>query len=72
MGPALAHVHISDNAPGRDCLPPGQGSFDFPRLFAQLRELSYQGAVILELYRNNFKDPEELVRSVALLRELCQ
>ena len=72
MGPALAHVHISDNAPGRDCLPPGQGSFDFPRLFAQLRELSYRGAVILELYRNNFKDPEELVRSVALLRELCQ
>ena len=72
MGSSLAHVHISDSAPGRECLPPGQGSFDFARFFSQLEKLSYQGAVVIELYRGDFSNPDQLQQSVHFLKKFVQ
>lgn len=72
MGPALAHIHISDSTPDRDCLPPGKGTFDFARFFSLLTELSYQEAAILELYRGNFEDPAELKQAVLYLEQFMK
>ena len=70
MGEGLAHIHISDHAPGRDCLAPGCGDFDFRAFFQGLRRIPYQGDVVVELYRSNFRNAEELAGSAAFLREL--
>ena len=38
------HRHLSDNRmPEADCMPPGRGSFDFPRLFSTLEAAGYPG-----------------------------
>ena len=50
MGESLATVHVSDvTAEGKMCLP-GQGVFDFAELFARLRDIGFDGAVLIENY----------------------
>lgn len=63
MGNCVQHVHISDSAPGFDCLPPGKGTFDFAGFYRKLKKNSYRGAVLIELYRQNYSDEEELLAS---------
>ena len=69
MGPALAHVHISDHDDRRDCLPPGKGTVDYDRLFRLLASVGFDGPVILELYRTNFEREAELAEAKRLLEE---
>lgn len=61
MGDRVAHVHISDHAPGQSCLPPGRGAMDTGRLLRELARRGYRGALIEELYRDNFGGVEDLV-----------
>lgn len=63
MGERLVHVHVNDNTPQEDCLLPGCGEMDYQRLREALRALSYDGCVILEVYRKNFKAFSEIVQS---------
>lgn len=63
MGKNLAHVHLSDNIVGADCLPVGKGEFDFHKLFAALNELGYDKGAILELYRDNYGGVGDLLES---------
>ena len=60
MGDRLCHVHLSDCREGRPCLLPGAGAFDLAGFRALLEELHYQGAVITEVYRDNFGGTGEL------------
>ena len=47
MGEGLCNVHVCDwDSQGKLCLP-GEGSFDFPALFAALRASGYDGPVVL-------------------------
>ena len=68
VGPQIEHVHISDSDPYRDCLPPGKGSFPFPKLFAALQAQGYSGKFIIELYRQNFDDEADLTAAQQFLR----
>lgn len=63
----IAHVHVSDHLPGKDCLPPGEGAFDFAALSQLLRKGGYQGGFVMELYAGNFQDDEQLLRARAFL-----
>lgn len=63
----IVHVHVSDHLPGRDCLPPGEGAFDFAALFRLLRQSGYPGSILIELYAGNFQDDAQLLRSKSLL-----
>lgn len=67
MGDRIVHVHVSDHDRERDCLPPGQGTFDYRRLISLLRERGYEGALILELYRANFTDEQDLMQAARYL-----
>lgn len=67
MGDALVHVHVSDNSPTQDCLPPGLGQLDFRRYFDALCALGYDGAIILEIYRSNFLKARDLYTSYKFL-----
>ena len=63
MGENVVHLHISDHTRERDCIPPGIGITNFSILFDKLEKISYQGIVMLELYRHNFQYISELVEA---------
>lgn len=67
MGGHIRHVHISDRNAAHDCLPPGEGSTDYAGLFRELRHAGFNGAVILELYRNNFETMSQLLHAMKIL-----
>ena len=60
MGNRLCHIHLSDHTAERPCLLPGEGDFDFEAFRSLLLELQYKGAVVTEVYRDNFSEPAEL------------
>lgn len=59
----ICHIHISDGTALEECLPIGEGDTDFSRFFSLLHEHNFNGGVILELYRRNYKEYEELLSS---------
>lgn len=65
-GESIVHVHLSDFKGALDCLPPGEGEFDFSKLFRALsdRERSY----IIELYSRNFESDSQLVKAMEFLK----
>lgn len=56
----IAHVHISDHKEGKDCLSIGEGVFHIQKFLSCLRSHGFDGGVIVELYRENYRDPVEL------------
>lgn len=65
VGEHVVHLHLSDGDDLHDCLPPGTGAFDFPRLFAELHRLNFDGACLIELYRNNFASSADLTDALS-------
>ncbi len=63
MGERLLHIHINDHTATEDCLLPGRGDMDYPRLFKMLRGFDYKGECIIEVYRKNFSVDSELKES---------
>ena len=72
MGKKIRHVHLSDNDEGHDCLIAGQGSFDIPKLFDRLYSIGYDGAVLLEVYRHNFKEEKELFEGLSYIKQFVK
>lgn len=66
----IVHIHISDNCTKETCLLPGTGTFDFSKLFKIMKLNNYCGSYIIELYRENFKEREELKTSYNYLDNL--
>ncbi len=70
MGERLTHVHISDiAADGKLCMP-GQGTFDFPLLIDRLKDVGFDGAIIIEVYKENFKEEIELKKACEFIDEI--
>jgi len=68
VGKSIVHLHLSDCLGDELCLPPSpQGSFDFKRLFCEMNELGYGGKYIIELYRRNFTEDNQLKRALDYL-----
>ncbi len=60
MGERLAYVHILDvDERGKNCLP-GQGRFDFKTLIRRLKDVGFNGALLIEAYAGDYKDEKEL------------
>ncbi len=60
MGERLAYVHISDvTAEGKMCLP-GKGIFDFPTLVKRLKDVGFDGALLIEAYEKDYEKEEDL------------
>lgn len=60
MGKRLAYVHVSDvNEYGGMCLP-GKGVFDFQTLIKRLKDVGFDGALLVEAYTGDYKDVTEL------------
>lgn len=63
VGGCIRHVHISDHRADCDCVPPGQGRFDFPELFRTMRGIGYEGAYMIEVYEHSYRDEREITES---------
>lgn len=72
MGNRLCHVHLSDGAPGRSCLLPGEGEEDFSSLFSRLSAQGYRGDMSIEVYRQGFCQAEDLERARLYVEELLK
>lgn len=59
----IRHYHISDHSLSSDCLLPGNGGFDFNAFFEFLRQKSYSGACVIEVYNNAYKNYSEIIES---------
>ncbi len=69
MGKDLAYVHLSDyNDMGKMCLP-GKGNFDFDTLVKRLKDVGFDGALIIEAYTDNYGDEQELLPAIEYLDE---
>ncbi len=62
MGENIKHVHISDHNRSNDCLIPSFGEYDFKPLFDFLENKNYGGAVLIEVYKNNYCEKSELLK----------
>lgn len=59
----IVQVHISDHNEENDCLPPGEGDFDFKNFIKNLNDKGYKGDYIIELYSSSFLNDEQLILS---------
>lgn len=66
----IVHIHISDHTENADCLPPGKGVFDFKKLVEIMNSASYSGEYIIELYRENFDDINDLKTALLYMQNL--
>lgn len=69
MGDRLANVHLCDyNEEGKLSLP-GNGTFDFTRLFYTLLKMGYKGDAIIEVYPENYTSYDQLTACYDYLKE---
>lgn len=70
MGEDLAHVHVSDvDERGKMCLP-GKGTFDFDELVVRLKDVGFDGPLLIENYQTDYQSVEEIKASYEYLSEL--
>ncbi len=60
FGNKISHIHISDYNNACDCLPPFEGEFNFSQLITNLKSCGFNGEYIIELYRRNFINGEQI------------
>ena len=64
LGNSIVHCHLSDNTAERDCVAVGKGRFAFKKFADILKKTDYKGDIVLELYKNGYKELNELKESV--------
>ena len=72
MGQDILTVHLSDiDSNGKMCLP-GKGVTDFYDIFSRLKDKGFNGALLLEVYKSDYKEFSELFNSLEYVKELSQ
>ena len=70
MGESIATVHLSDvNENGKMCLP-GQGKTDFETLLKALKDVGFDGPLLIEAYKDDYQDVADLKKSCEFLEEI--
>ncbi len=70
MGDRISHLHISDHNGTDDSMLPGEGNFDFSRLFKKAAEKYGVDHALIEVYANNLQNTRQLEKSIAYLQRL--
>ncbi|WDC84485.1 sugar phosphate isomerase/epimerase [Caloramator sp. mosi_1] len=66
----VVNVHISDSDEFCDCLLPGYGLYDFKDVIYKTKNLNKDCQYIIEVYRDNYRDFEEIKKSFEYLSNL--
>lgn len=70
MGENIATVHLSDvDENGKMCLP-GRGKTDFVTLLKALKDVGFDGPMLIEAYKDDYQKIEELKQSCNFLEEI--
>lgn len=73
MGGDIATVHISDvDEKGKMCLPCTNGITDFYDLFSRLKDVGFDGALLIECYKDDYQNFDQLFESLEKLTNLAQ
>ncbi len=59
----IKHCHISDHSLASDCLLPFRGGFNFDDFFNLMEQKGYDGAYIIEVYKNAYRSYTEIYAS---------
>lgn len=59
----IRHFHISDHSLAGDCLLPLRGNFDFNTFIQLLKDRHFNGACVIEVYKNAYTDKQEIFDS---------
>lgn len=70
MGRDIVNVHINDRDEESACLLPGNGNVDYKKIISKLTEIDYSGNGIIEVYRDNYLDYDDLKMSKIFLDNL--
>lgn len=69
MGENIETVHLSDiREDGKMCLP-GKGNIDFNELMKMLKDVNFDGAMLIEAYGGDYEDKKELIESYEFIKE---
>ncbi|MBR5439526.1 MAG: sugar phosphate isomerase/epimerase [Clostridia bacterium] len=72
MQNTIQTVHVSDvDDFGKICIP-GKGVFDFDDLFMRLSDVGFNGAMLIEVYSNNYGEIGELKDGLNFLRDKAE
>ncbi len=66
----IIQVHISDYNAHMDCIPPGEGDYDFRHLFNKLQKSGYDKSAIIELYNWGYDDESQIVKAKEYLENI--
>lgn len=66
----IRHFHISDHSLAGDCLLPFKGKFDFQKFINILKSKNYNGACMIEVYKNAYKEKCEIFGSLKQLEKI--
>ncbi len=72
IGSDLTTVHLCDYDANKKLFIPGKGEFDFVELFKRLNDLGFDGACLMEVYPQGYKDLDELKTSYDYLLDCYQ
>lgn len=72
MAPRLNTVHISDYDENGKIVLPGKGLFDFEKLINELVEIDFNGAILIEVYKDSYRNIEELGDSLEYVRNIIK
>lgn len=66
----IIHVHMSDNNEECDCLPLGKGNLNIKSFIDDLMTIKKDINIIIELYRDKYKDENDIYNSLNLINRL--
>ena len=69
MGNSIVTVHLCDYDDNGKLAIPGNGTFDFVKLFAELQNYGCNATALIEVYANDYDSYDELKRSYDYLNE---
>lgn len=72
MKDRLENVHLSDVDENDNICMVGKGVFDFDKLIKKLKEVGYDGPLIIEQYSKNYDSLEEVGESVKYLKNILE
>ncbi len=66
----IRHIHISDHSIASDCMLPLNGKFNFKKFFEILKQKDYNGACMIEVYKDAYKNHKEIFDSLDRLKSI--
>lgn len=66
----IVQVHLSDYNEMIDCIAPGEGNYDFKKLFDYLKNSGYDESAVIELYNWSYNDENQIKNAKIFLENL--